>query len=144
VLLGALTYWWPKIFGRLLDEKLTSAAAVLLFVGFNCAFFPQFLLGDEGQAAGASSFAGHGSTEAYNVISTIGACASALGILAFLLAVARAHNGRRAGNDPWHADTLEWYTTSPPPPHNFESLPPITSTRPLHDLRLRLKERNAL
>jgi cytochrome c oxidase subunit I len=143
-LLGGVTYWWPKIFGRLLDDRLTSAAAALLFVGFNCAFFPLFLLGDQGQPAGASSFDGHGSTEAYNVISTIGAFATAVGVLAFLLAVARAHKGRRAGNDPWRADTLEWYTTSPPPPHNFESLPPITSARPLHDLRARLKERNAL
>jgi cytochrome c oxidase subunit I len=143
-LLGAVTYWWPKIFGRLLDDRLTAAAAVLLFVGVNCAFFPLFLLGDQGQPAGASSFEGHGSTEAYNVVSTIGAFATALGVLAFLLAVARAHNGRRAGNDPWQADTLEWYTTSPPPQHNFDSLPPITSARPLHDLRARLKERNAL
>jgi cytochrome c oxidase subunit 1 len=143
-LLGALTYWWPKIFGRLLDDRLTSAAAVLLFLGFNCAFFPLFLLGDQGQAAGASSFGGHGSTEAYNVISTIGAFATALGALAFFLAVAKARTGRRAGNDPWLGDTLEWYTTSPPPHRNFESLPPITSARPLHDLRTRLKERNAL
>ena len=143
-LLGALTYWWPKIFGRLLDERLTSAAAALLFLGFNCAFFPQFLLGDEGQASDASTFSGHGSTEAYNVISTIGAFGTALGLLTFLLAVAKAHSGRRAGNDPWLGDTLEWYTSSPPPPRNFDSLPPITSARPLHDLRRRLKERNAL
>ena len=143
-LLGALAYWWPKLFGRLLDERLTSAAAALLFLGFNCAFFPQFLLGDQGQAADASTFGGHGSTEAYNVISTIGAFGTALGLLAFLLAVAKAHSGRRAGNDPWLGDTLEWYTSSPPPPRNFDSLPPITSARPLHDLRRRLKERNAL
>ena len=53
-------------------------------------------------------------------------------------------HGRRVGNDPWRADTLEWYTTSPPPPHNFDSLPPVTSARPLHDLRTRLNELNAL
>jgi len=49
--------------------------------------------------------------------------------------VVKSVNGRRAGNDPWRADTLEWYTTSPPPPHNFDSLPPIRSERPLDDLR---------
>jgi cytochrome c oxidase subunit 1 len=143
-LLGGLTYWWPKIFGRLLGTRLTAVAAVLLFIGFNCTFFVQFLLGDEGQAAGAPGFTKHGSTAAYNMISTIGACTTAVGVLCFLLAVARAHNGRRAGNDPWLADTLEWYTTSPPPAHNFDSLPPVTSSRPLYDLRTRLNELNAL
>jgi cytochrome c oxidase subunit 1 len=143
-LLGALVYWWPKLFGRLLDERMASASAVLLFIGFNCAFFPQFLLGDKGQAEGAASFSGHGSTEAYNVISTIGAFASGLALIAFLVAVAKSRTGRRVDNDPWRADTLEWYTTSPPPARNFESLPPIESARPLRDLRERLKERNAL
>ena len=143
-LLAALTYWWPKIFGRLLDRRLTWVAAVLLFVGFNFTFFFQFFLGDNGQPAGASSFSKHGSDQAYNVISTIGAFATGLGLLLYLIAVLRSHRGRRAGNDPWHGDTLEWYTTSPPPPHNFDSLPPVTSARPLADLRRRLHERNAL
>ena len=78
------------------------------------------------------------------MISTIGAAVTTLGVLAFLLAVARAHSGRRAGNDPWLGDTLEWYTASPPPPHNFDSVPAITSARPLADLRRTLRERNAL
>ncbi len=143
-LLGGVTYWWPKIFGRLLGERLTRWSAVLLFVGFNCTFFVQFLLGDQGQPRGASSFSDHGSTSAYNMISTIGAVVTALGVLFFLLAVLRAHNGTRAGNDPWRADTLEWYTTSPPPSHNFDSVPDVTSSRPLADLRDALRTRNAL
>ena len=143
-LLGGLVYWWPKVFGRVLGTRLTAWSAWLLFIGFNCTFFVQFLLGDKGQPAGASSFGEHGSISAYNMISSIGAAVTAVGVLAFLLAVVRAHNGRRAGNDPWRGDTLEWYTTSPPPPHNFDSVPAITSARPLADLRRTLEERNAL
>ena len=83
-LLGGLVYWWPKIFGRLLGTRLTAWSAVLLFVGFNCTFFVQFLLGDQGQAKGASTFEEHGSTAAYNMISTIGAFTTAVGVLCFL------------------------------------------------------------
>ena len=143
-LLGGLVYWWPKVFGRLLGTSLTRGAAVFLFVGYNLTFFVQFLLGDQGQARGASLFSDGGSTSAYNMISTIGVLTSTVGVLLFVLAIVRAKKGRRAGNDPWHADTLEWYTTSPPPPGNFDSLPAIESARPLHDLRRLLAERNAL
>jgi cytochrome c oxidase subunit I len=142
--LGGLTYWWPKLFGRLLGEWLTRWAAILLFIGFNCTFFVQFLLGDQGQLRDAPVFTGHGSASAYNMISTIGAAVTGVGVIFFLLAVWRARHGKRAGNDPWLADTLEWYTTSPPPAHNFETVPPVTSARPLHDLRATLRERNAL
>ena len=68
-------------------------------------------------------------------------------MLVFFFNVLRTHAsraGRRAGNDPWLADTLEWYTPSPPPPHNFDTVPPVTSSRPLRDLRLKLQGQRAL
>ena len=143
---GALHYWWPKMFGRLLNEKLGKWTFWLMFIGFNVTFMPQHFLGLMGMPRRIYTYANGGAWEAYNLTSTIGSGIMAAGVLLFFVNVIRTgRRGARAGNDPWLADTLEWYTTSPPPPENFpDGVPYVSSPRPLRDLRMRLKERDAV
>ena len=114
-----------------------SCSCVLMVIGTNMTFFPMFFLGNDGMPRRVSRYPTHPGWGTLNEIETIGAGIIALGVLTFLINVFVSLRRRvPAGDDPWLGHTLEWATTSPPPPLNFERpLPPIRSYAPLLDLR---------
>ena len=136
---AGLFYWWPKMFGRVLDERLGKLQCLLMFVGFNTAFSPQFMLGLLGLPSGVATYT-NPDWEGYQLYSTVGAGIFAAGVLVFACNALRTLlSGTRVGRDPWSGDTLEWFAESPPVPHNFATLPPIESERPVRDARRRLE-----
>ena len=135
---SGLFYWWPKLFGRVLDERLGRAQYVLMFVGLNTLYIPQFMLGLLGLPRDAATYANH-EWAGYQQYSLVGAALLAVGSLLFVANALRTKLvGKRVGRDPWSGDTLEWYAASPPVPHNFERVPAIDSERPVRDARRRL------
>jgi cytochrome c oxidase subunit 1 len=133
---GGIFYWFPKMTGRFLDETLGKVQFALMFVGMNLAFMPMHILGLKGMPRRIATYQSDLGWDIWNLISTIGAFTIAVGMLVFLFNLAKSLSGpKTAGDDPWDGNTLEWLTTSPPPEHNFESLPVIESERPAFDAR---------
>jgi cytochrome c oxidase subunit 1 len=135
-------YWFPKMTGRRLSERLGQIQWFLWFVGFTLTFLPQYQLGLLGMPRRIADYPASTGWEQLNVASTVGAVLLGLGVIPFLVAVAEAL--RRPADqpaNPWGGGTLEWWTDSPPPHGNFRDLPPVRSARPVIDALVASGER---
>jgi cytochrome c oxidase subunit 1 len=135
-LFAGFYYWWPKMFGRILSERLGKLHFWLMFIGMNMTFLPMHYLGLIGQPRRTWTYQEGLGFEFWNVIQTIGALtiAASTAILIWNIMLTRRY-GEIAPADPWDGHSLEWGTTSPPPPHNFDRVPIIRSRRPVWDLK---------
>jgi heme/copper-type cytochrome/quinol oxidase subunit 1 len=141
---AGIYYWFPKITGRLLSESLGKASFWVMFIGFNLTFLVQHSLGLSGMPRRIYEYPGDVGWTAYNLISTIGSFVLGLGILLSVINILRsATKGVRVGHDPWKANTLEWFTTSPPPANNFDVVPRVRSLSPMQDIRRQIARDSA-
>jgi cytochrome c oxidase subunit 1 len=128
-LFGGFYYWWPKVFGHMLSERLGKLNFWIMFLGFNLTFGPMHILGLNGMVRRTYVYADYQGFTFWNVIATIGAFTIALGVLVFMVNVAwsRKHGIRTGLEDPWDGRTLEWTISSPPPAYNFAEEPIVHS-----------------
>jgi cytochrome c oxidase subunit 1 len=123
--LGGMYYWWPKMFGKMYSEPVAKVAWFLIFFGFNLTFFIQFIAGSKGMPRRYADFVPEYAI--YHQVSTIGSYVLAAGL--FLVLFNWVHSlkyGRKAPQNPWGANTLEWHTSSPPPTENFVEDPEVS------------------
>ncbi len=142
---AALHYWFPKMTGRTMGEQLARLSFWTLVLGVLVTFVPLALAGyNEGQVIDAYKFYDGTGVNAYNLIASIGSLVLLAGLVMTLVnAIQSRVTGPEAGHDPWGGDTLEWFTLSPPDPHNFDVLVDVRSERPLRDIREAIAQRTA-
>jgi cytochrome c oxidase subunit I len=134
---GAVYFWFPKMTGHLLDERLGRWNFWTMFIGFNLAFLPMHLTGLLGMPRRVYTYSGDMGWNALNLITTVGSFIFALGIALLLVNVLRSlRRGAVSGPNPWDAPTLEWSVPSPPPTYNFAVIPTVASRHPLWETRL--------
>ena len=133
---AAIYYWFPKATGRMLSERLGRWHFWLFVIGFNLTFVTMHVPGMLGMPRRIYTYAPDRGWEMWNLVVTLGVPLQIVAISIFVVNIAVSlRRGRSAGDDPWDAWTLEWATTSPPPPYNFEVVPVVSSRRPLWDLK---------
>lgn len=126
--LGGVHYWWPKISGKMYPEGLAKLSALIVFLGFNLTFFPQFVLGYLGMPRRYAAYPDE--FQFLHILSTAGASVLGVGyVLPLCYLIWAWKYGRPAGPNPWRATGLEWQTPSPPPKHNFD-VTPVVHVRP--------------
>jgi cytochrome c oxidase subunit 1 len=122
--LGGLHYWWPKMTGRMYPELWARLSALVIFLGFNLTFFPQFIMGYMGMPRRYHAYPEE--FQVYHVLSTAGASVLAVGyLIPAVYLIWSLRYGKLAPDNPWEATGLEWQTTSPPPPENFDITPVV-------------------
>jgi cytochrome c oxidase subunit I len=141
---AGIYYWYPKITGRMLDEGLGKLSFYLMFFGFLMTFLIQHVIGLDGMPRRVYEYANVGNLALYNQISTVGSFVLAAGVLVTIINAVRSLKvGAIAGPDPWKANTLEWFTTSPPPVNNFDVIPLVRSVEPMKDIRREVERRSS-
>jgi cytochrome c oxidase subunit I len=134
---GGIFYWFPKFTGRLMNETLGKWTFWVMFIGFNIGFFPMHILGLAGMPRRIYTYAEGLGWGSLNLIVTLGSYLFAIGVLMFVVNVfVSLKRGQRAGDNPWDGASLEWSTSSPPPPYNFAVIPTVASRYPLWEGRL--------
>ncbi len=133
---AGIHYWYPKVTGRMLSERLARWQFWLLLIGFFMTFGPMHISGILGMPRRIFTYPADRGWELWNQLSTIGAAIQAPSFAIFVINLLWSlKRGKPAGQDPWNAWTLEWATTSPPPSYNFDEIPIVRSRRPLWDLK---------
>ena len=133
-ILSGLYYWFPKMSGRMLGEKIGKLPFWLTFIGFNLTFFPMHIVGVQGMPRRVYTYSADQGWDLMNMISTMGSLVIAVSVLVLIYNMIRSiRDGDIAGDNPWDAATLEWTIPSPPPHYNFDVIPIVTSRMPLWD-----------
>jgi cytochrome c oxidase subunit 1 len=142
---AGLYYWFPKMTGRLLNERVGKLSFWLVFIGFNMTFFVQHALGLSGMPRRIYTYQPGVGWSTYNLISTVGSFILGAGVLATIgNVVSSLKRGRRAGSDPWKGNTLEWFVPSPPPVNNFDVIPRVRSVEPMRDIRRQVERQTGV